>query len=87
MSGGFPEIVVSRFNDNSRIGMRVVDRDDQAPYGPAQAQVFDEMGEGADSALAETSWVVEDPTAEPDALPIDLVLASLLGDLDDDDEA
>ncbi len=90
LSGGFAfQDVVSRTGDNAAVGVRMVERSDTMIYGPVPAlsaeSVFDEMATG----WAEPNWVTEQDgdDASDREIPIDLALASLLGDLDEGGDA
>lgn len=81
---GAPEIV-SRTVGNTRIGMRDMQVTDRL-YGPAQPALHAVLMEleRADltRSMADLSWLMDEPMEESE-LPIDLALASLLGDVDE----
>lgn len=74
---------------NKRIGVREIERGDQVVYGPmpssAAEMVFADAGQ-ADTSV-DTSWVVEDSDEEVSDEPVDLALASIIGDLDGNGDA
>ena len=76
--------------DNGRIGVRTVERDDQAVYGPILPNsnpteaVFAQLSES--DAAADVSWVADRDKAEKREIPVDMALASLLGDLEENGE-
>lgn len=84
--GAFASQDVGRHADNSRIGMRVVDRPANEIYGPmpsAAESIFGEIGSNQAPQFADTSWVEDGRNNENDAeIPVDLALSSLLADLD-----
>lgn len=83
---GYQEVIMGS-SDNQKIGMRTLELEGGAVYGPVRqsptAQIFGDIGSSDASPIADTSWV--DETAASDDEPIDLAIASLLGDLDDDE--
>jgi subtilisin family serine protease len=81
---GAPEIV-SRTAGNTRIGMRDMQITD-ALYGPVQpalqAVLMELEQANLTRSMADLSWLMDEPTEEAET-PIDLALASLLGDVDE----